>query len=112
MPRAPEPDALSREQLRHLAALSSLELDDAELAQLGADLGRILGYVALMAQADLDGVEPSGQAPVTLLECRPDAPAPSLPRERVLAGAPLGGERGFEVPAFADPHAPERGRST
>jgi aspartyl-tRNA(Asn)/glutamyl-tRNA(Gln) amidotransferase subunit C len=107
MPRAPEPDALSQEQLRHLARLALLELDDAELAELGAELGRILGYVALMAEADLTGVEPSAQAPITLLECRPDVASPSLPRERVLGGAPLASERGFELPAFAELHASE-----
>ena len=96
----------------HLARLAQLELGDDEAERMTAELGRILGYVELMAEVDLAGIEPFVHAPLARLECRPDEPEPSLPLEEVLAGAPCASEQGFEVPIFVDPHAAGSDRKT
>jgi aspartyl-tRNA(Asn)/glutamyl-tRNA(Gln) amidotransferase subunit C len=57
---------ISRDDVHHLAQLSSLALDDAEIDALQIDIGNILGYVEQLSQLNTDGVEPTYQ--VTDLE--------------------------------------------
>lgn len=52
---------ISIEDVRHLAQLSSLQLDDAEAEALRVDLGNILGYIEQLAELDTEGVEPTYQ---------------------------------------------------
>ena len=58
--------ALSRDDVQHLAQLSSLQLTDEELTHLQTDIGNILGYIEQLGQLDTTGVEPTYQ--VTGLE--------------------------------------------
>jgi len=103
----PPATTIGREQVLHLARLAQLELGDDEAERMTSELGRILGYVELMAEADLAGVEPFVHAPPARLDYRPDEPEPSLPLDKVLAGAPGATDGGFEVPTFVDRDAPE-----
>jgi aspartyl-tRNA(Asn)/glutamyl-tRNA(Gln) amidotransferase subunit C len=57
---------ISRDDVQHLAQLSSLALSDTEIDALQTDLGAILGYVAQLGELDTTGVEPTYQ--VTDLE--------------------------------------------
>lgn len=57
---------ISRDDVQHLAQLSSLHLSDQELDGLQADLSNILQYVEQLGELDTDGVEPTYQ--VTDLE--------------------------------------------
>jgi aspartyl-tRNA(Asn)/glutamyl-tRNA(Gln) amidotransferase subunit C len=52
---------ISTDDVRQLAALSSISLDEAELESLRVDLENILGYVDQLGQLDTDGVEPTYQ---------------------------------------------------
>jgi aspartyl-tRNA(Asn)/glutamyl-tRNA(Gln) amidotransferase subunit C len=52
---------ISRDDVQHLAQLSSLQLDDNEIDALQADLGNILGYVEQLAELNTEGVEPTYQ---------------------------------------------------
>ena len=52
---------ISREDVQHLAQLSSLQLADDEIDGLQADIGNILGYVDQLAELNTDGVEPTYQ---------------------------------------------------
>lgn len=52
---------ISRDDVQHLAQLSSLELDDNEVDQLLLDIPHILGYVEQLSNLDTDGVEPTYQ---------------------------------------------------
>jgi aspartyl-tRNA(Asn)/glutamyl-tRNA(Gln) amidotransferase subunit C len=58
--------ALSRDDVQHLAQLSSLQLTDEELTSLQTDIGNILGYIEQLGELDTTGVEPTYQ--VTGLE--------------------------------------------
>lgn len=55
-----------RDDVLHLAQLSSLQLADDEIDNLQTDLGNILGYVEQLSELDTTGVEPTYQ--VTDLE--------------------------------------------
>ncbi|MNQ26895.1 Aspartyl/glutamyl-tRNA(Asn/Gln) amidotransferase subunit C [compost metagenome] len=52
---------ISRDDVRHLAQLSSLQLDDSEIDALQMDLGNILGYVEQLAELNTEGVDPTYQ---------------------------------------------------
>ena len=57
---------ISREDVQHLAQLSSLSLADDEMNNLSADIESILGYIKQLSELDTSGVEPTYQ--VTDLE--------------------------------------------
>lgn len=52
---------ISRDNVLHLAQLSSLELADGEIDGLVADITNILGYVDQLSKLDTSGVEPTYQ---------------------------------------------------
>ncbi len=52
---------ISLTDVRHLAQLSSLQLDDKEAELLRADLEGILEYIDQLAELDTTGVEPTYQ---------------------------------------------------
>lgn len=57
---------ISRDDVLHLAQLSSLQLADNEVDELQQDIARILQYVEQLDELNTDGVEPTYQ--VTGLE--------------------------------------------
>jgi len=57
---------ITREDVQHLAQLSSLALSDDEVTNLQTDIGNILGYVEQLKEIDTNGVEATYQ--VTDLE--------------------------------------------
>jgi aspartyl-tRNA(Asn)/glutamyl-tRNA(Gln) amidotransferase subunit C len=50
---------ISRDNVQHLAQLSSLQLSDDEIDGLQTDIGNILGYVEQLSELNTDGVEPT-----------------------------------------------------
>lgn len=101
-----EPDSITREQVAHLARLSRLALDDAELDGLAQQLGVILGAVAAIGEVtDAADVPPTTHAVPVENVSRPDVVRPSLPREAVLAGAPEAEDGRFRVPRILDDEA-------
>lgn len=103
MPEASEPASITREQVAHLARLSRLALADDELDSLASELGVILGAVAAIGEVtDAADVPPTTHAVPVENVTRPDVVAPSLPREKVLAGAPDAEDGRFRVPRILD----------
>lgn len=97
---------ITREQVAHLARLSRLALEDAELDALAAQLDVILGAVAQIAQVtDAADVPPTTHAVPVENVSRPDVVCPSLPREQVLAAAPAAEDGRFRVPRILDEEA-------
>ena len=94
---------VSLDLVRKLAELAHLALTDEECAGFTEDLERILEYAESLQTLDTEGVEPTSHA---LLEkgldgearLRADEPRPGLDRERLLEGAPDGGDGLFKVP--------------
>ena len=94
---------ITRDEVAHLARLSRLALDDAELDGLAAELEVILGAVAQISQVtDAADVLPTTHAVPVENVTRPDVVAPSLERDEVLAGAPAAEEGRFRVPRILD----------
>jgi len=94
---------ITREQVAHLARLSRLALDDAELDGLAAELEVILGAVAQISQVtDAADVPPTTHAVPVENVTRPDVITASLDRDAVLAGAPAAEDGRFRVPRILE----------
>lgn len=92
---------ISEDQVRYIAELAHLQLDDEEVKAYQANLEEILTYVAKLDQLDTEGVEPMSHAVQAGSEdsvLREDEPEPSFDRERALLNAPLSGAGHFKVP--------------
>lgn len=90
---------ISRDDVLHLAQLSSLELNEAEIDGLQTDISNILGYVEQLGKLDTMGVEPTYQ--VTGLEnvWRNDTVINyGVTREELLARAPESVDSQIKVP--------------
>ena len=86
------------EEVREIAALARLRLDDAEVARMTHDLDAILGYVAKLSELDTEAVEPMTHAVPFDCPLRADVPGAPLPAEEVLANAPRREGTFFQVP--------------
>lgn len=89
---------ITPEQVRHVAMLSRLALDENRLTRLAGQLESILGYVAKIAAVDVSGVEPMAHALPIHNVFREDVVEPSLPLEKVLQNAPDTDGPFFKVP--------------
>jgi aspartyl-tRNA(Asn)/glutamyl-tRNA(Gln) amidotransferase subunit C len=90
---------ITTDDVRHLAALSNLQLTDDEIQNLQGDLTNILAYVDQLNALDTTGVEPTYQ--VTGLEnvWRDDSVQTSAAnREVLLALAPEAADNSVKVP--------------
>lgn len=103
MPEPAPTGGITREEVAHLARLSRLALDDAELDSLAGQLDVILGAVAKIREvSDAADVPPTTHAVPLENVQRPDVVVPSLDRDAVLAGAPAAEEGRFRVPRILD----------
>jgi len=89
---------ISRDEVRRIAALAHLDLDDLTAERLRAHLEQILDYVGKLNELDTSAVAPAIGVTETGEEAREDRPRPSLPIDDALANAPESGQRQFKVP--------------
>jgi aspartyl-tRNA(Asn)/glutamyl-tRNA(Gln) amidotransferase subunit C len=80
--------ALTLDEVRHVARLARLRLNDQELAEMQQQLSEILDYFAMLQEVDVSEVPPTAQVTDVVNVVRPDEVRPSMPVEEVLAGAP------------------------
>jgi aspartyl-tRNA(Asn)/glutamyl-tRNA(Gln) amidotransferase subunit C len=89
---------ITPEQVRHVAKLSRLALDESRLTKLAGELESILGYVAKISEVNVAGVEPMAHALPIHNVFREDIVEPALPLEKVLMNAPDTDGPFFKVP--------------
>jgi aspartyl-tRNA(Asn)/glutamyl-tRNA(Gln) amidotransferase subunit C len=89
---------IDRNEVLHVANLARLELQEDEVDRLASQLSAILDYVDKLGELDLEGVEPMAHVHEIVNAFREDEPAPSLPRDEVLANAPEAEGSCFKVP--------------
>lgn len=94
---------ITRQEVAHLARLSRLALDDAELDHLAGQLDVIIGAVARVSEVAADDIPPTSHAVPMTNVFRPDALRPCLSQEEVLSGAPEAEDGRFRVPRILDP---------
>jgi aspartyl-tRNA(Asn)/glutamyl-tRNA(Gln) amidotransferase subunit C len=86
------------DEVRHVAKLARLEMDETELARFTHQLESILGYVAKISQLNVDKVQPMAHALPLHNVLREDVIEPALPLEKVLQNAPEVDGAFFAVP--------------
>ena len=89
---------ITLDDVKHVAKLSRLALDEGRLEKFVVQLGSILEYVAKINQVDVSGVEPMAHALPLHNVFREDVVEPSLPLEKVLQNAPDSDGPFFKVP--------------
>jgi len=89
---------ITPEQVRHVAKLARLALDEGQVAALTSELESILEYVAKVQAIDTTGAEPMAHALALHNVLRDDTPGEPLPVEKVLQNAPETDGPFFKVP--------------
>jgi len=96
---------LGEDEVRHVASLARLALDDTEIAQLTPQLGAILAYAEQVGEVAAEDVEPMTH-PLGLVDVyRKDVREPGLTADDVLAGAPDPQDGRFGVPRIVEEDA-------
>lgn len=91
-------ERITREDVRHVASLARLDLDDEELDLYTRQLAAVLDHAADVAALDLAGVPPTAHPLELANVLRADEERPSLDRDEVLDQAPDAFEGRFRVP--------------
>jgi len=89
---------ISPDEVREIAVLARLRLDDAETERLAHELDGILGYIETVKSLDTANVMPMTHAVPFDCPMRPDEIGQSLAVEEALQNAPRRRDSLFEVP--------------
>lgn len=76
---------ISIEEVRALAQLSALHLDDTEAVNMTADIERIISYFDQLSELDTEGVEPTYYGTDLVNVSRSDVPSVDVPSETLVA---------------------------
>ncbi len=93
--------ANSRDDVLHVADLARLDLTEAEIERLGAQLNDILAAVSKVSELELADVPPTSHPLDVVNVFAADEPRPSLPLDDVFANAPAHEDDLFRVPPSA-----------
>lgn len=77
-----------RIDVAHIAALARLRLSPEAAGKLAGEMERIVGYVEMLSELDVSGIEPTTHAVPRSNVIRDDNAAESFPRDVMLANAP------------------------
>lgn len=88
---------ISHDEVRHVAQLARLNLDDATVVQYAEQIGQVLSYIDKLNEVDTTGVKPASAVQI-VNAFREDEAKPSLSIAEVLANAPQANENEFIVP--------------
>jgi aspartyl-tRNA(Asn)/glutamyl-tRNA(Gln) amidotransferase subunit C len=94
--------AITRDEIRRVAALARLRLTDAEEERLTADLGHILDAFAKLQALDTTGVPPARALAEPATPLRDDAVTNPEASDDLLANAPAPEGRYFRVPKIIE----------
>lgn len=89
---------ITADDVRKVARLARLAMDENRLGAFAAQLEGILHYVGQIQKLDVGGVEPMAHVLPLKNVLREDIAGPALPLEKVLANAPETDGPFFKVP--------------
>ena len=72
----------------HIAALARLQLSPEAAEKLSREMESIVGYVEMLSELDVSGIEPTAHAVPRSNVIRDDVPGTSFPHDLMLANAP------------------------
>lgn len=85
-------------EIKGIARLARIAIDEADIARYAGQLSQILSYVEAMNAVDTIGVEPLAHAIDAVATTRPDAVTEAVDRAALQAGAPRVQEGYYLVP--------------
>jgi len=85
-------------QVRHIAKLARIEMNDAQIEALVPELNQILGWIEQLSAVDTEGVEPLTAVIEQKLRLRDDVIDDGNVRDKILANAPEAQHGFFAVP--------------
>lgn len=94
--------SISLDEVRHVARLARLDLDETEILSLQGELNALLGHFADIQSIDTTGIEPRSHAVVLQNVWALDEPRIGLPRELALKNAPVSRAGLFVVPQIIE----------
>jgi aspartyl-tRNA(Asn)/glutamyl-tRNA(Gln) amidotransferase subunit C len=98
MPDEDSSQSIGPDDVRKVARLARLSLDDAQVQRLANQLESIVHYIAQVSEVDVQNVEPMAHALPLSNVLRDDVAVPGLPLEKVLQNAPDTDGPFFKVP--------------
>ena len=90
--------SVSSQQVRHIAKLARIGMNDAEIEALVPELNNILGWIEQLSEVDTSGIEPLTAVIDQKLRLRDDVVTDGNIRDEVLANAPDAQHGFFAVP--------------
>lgn len=90
--------SVTKEDVRKVARLSRIAVEDARLETLAGELNGILGWIEQLNEVDVEGVEPMTSVVEAVLPMREDVVTDGSKPEQVLANAPKSDDGFFVVP--------------
>ena len=94
--------SLTRDEVLHIARLARVGLSEEDVAKFQEQLSEILDHFEALRRLDTEGVPPTSHPLPLESVMRQDEVGPSLPRDEVLANAPLEDEGFFRVRAVLE----------
>jgi aspartyl-tRNA(Asn)/glutamyl-tRNA(Gln) amidotransferase subunit C len=94
--------SITLEEVRHVAKLARLELDETEMLSLQGELNALLGHFADIDGVDATGIEPTSHAVSLQNVWALDAIGPVLPRDLSLRNTALSKAGLFVVPQIIE----------
>ncbi|MEA2016214.1 MAG: Asp-tRNA(Asn)/Glu-tRNA(Gln) amidotransferase subunit GatC [Actinomycetota bacterium] len=89
---------ISRDDVRYVAKLAELDIEDEEIEKITSQLDKILDYVAEVSRVDTEGITPLPHILDIKNVLREDVPGESITPEAALKNAPDESDSGFKVP--------------
>ncbi len=89
---------ITKKEVRHVADLARLDLDEKSIDTFAGQLGTILEYVDTLNHVDTKDVKPTSHAIFLTNAFREDHPAGHLERDEALANSPEREDGSFIVP--------------
>ncbi len=93
---------VSREEVLHVAELSQLNLEEAEVEQFQEQLSQIIDWQEKMNQLDLKGLDPMIHVQDMKNVSREDQEVPSLTKDETFKNAPAVEGDYFKVPRIIE----------
>ncbi|MCO6431075.1 MAG: Asp-tRNA(Asn)/Glu-tRNA(Gln) amidotransferase subunit GatC [Deltaproteobacteria bacterium] len=93
---------IGEDEVKKIALLSHLNLEEGESVSLANELNSILGYVDKLQKLDTTSVEPTSHVHGSKNIMRPDVTSPSMPTELALSNTPELSGRFIKVPIIIE----------
>ncbi|MBC8063492.1 MAG: Asp-tRNA(Asn)/Glu-tRNA(Gln) amidotransferase subunit GatC [Chlorobia bacterium] len=94
--------SITLDEVRHVAKLARLELDESEIFSLQGELNALLGHFADIESIDVSGIQPTSHAVSLQNVWAIDAIGTVLPRDQVLRNSAMTKAGLFVVPQIIE----------